>query len=320
MTEKKINILFNGILEEKNLSFNNGIISREYLVNPSYGNGSALTHSFDGLSIQYINTTFEKNLIFNDHSNSNIFELSLLLSGVKKMECSNFEMEIIQQEQECILLSTGGKPIKTTYFCNKLIKEIRIKMFYEFIKKHQLTNLISLIKEFNLTEKNFTFFNTSFSSKTSEIVSEILSNKESGVLKRLFLEGKTLELVSTLKRNNHLKKPPKSLIKKLYDVQKIILSNLNEPFSVKELAKHVLLNDTVLKKEYKRVFNTTISEYSLKIRMKKAKELLSHTNKPIYEISDMVGYKNPTHFSAAFKKYSNQTPKEYRKMDLLKSN
>ena len=314
MTEKKINILFNGILEEKDLSFKESIISRKYKVNPTYGIGSVLIHSFDGLSIQYINTTFEDNYTFNDNSNSNIFELSLLLSGEKKMEYSNFDFEIIQQEQECILLSTEGKTIYTTYFRDTLIREIRIKMFDEFIKKHQLMNLISHIKDFNLNEKNCNFFATSFSTKTNEIISEILSDTGSGILKRLFLEGKTLELVSTLKQSNNLRKTPQSLIKKLYDVKKIILSNLNEPFSIKELAKQVLLNDTVLKKEYKRVFNTTISEYSLQIRMNKAKELLSHTNKPIYEISDMVGYKNPTHFSAAFKKYSKQTPKQFRSL------
>ncbi|CAM1370044.1 helix-turn-helix transcriptional regulator [Tenacibaculum xiamenense] len=314
MANKKINLLFNGILQEQYHSSNCGILSRKYSVNPLYGNGSAITYSFDGLYIEYLNTTFHDDFVFNEQSSTNTLELSLLLSGEKTMECENMNMEIVQQEQECFLFSSDGKSINTTYFRDTLIKEIKIRMYYEFIKKHQLIDLITHIQQFHLREKECNFFATSFSSKTDEIASEILSDTRSGILKRLFLEGKTLELVSTLKQKNAIGRSPQSLIKKLYDVKKIILSNLNEPFSVKELAKKVLLNDTVLKKEYKRVFNTTISEYSLQVRMDKAKELLSHTNKPIYEISDMVGYKNPTHFSAAFKKHSKQTPKQFRSL------
>ncbi|SEB44445.1 AraC-type DNA-binding protein [Tenacibaculum sp. MAR_2009_124] len=312
MANKKINLLFNGILQEQYHSSNCGIISRKYNVNPLYGNGSAITYSFDGLYIEYLNTTFHEDYIFNDSSSTNTLELSLLLSGEKMMECGNMNMEMVQQDQECFLFSSSGKSINTTYFKNNLIKEIRIRMYYEFIKKHQLIDLISHIRKFDLNEKDCNFFATTFSSKTNEILTDILSDTRSGILKRLFLEGKTLELVSTLKQRKAIGRSPQSLIKKLYDVKKIILSNLNEPFSVKELARKVLLNDTVLKKEYKRVFNTSISEYSLYVRMNKAKELLSHTNKPIYEISDMVGYKNPTHFSAAFKKHSKQTPKQFR--------
>ena len=46
--------------------------------------------------------------------------------------------------------------------------------------------------------------------------------------------------------------------------------------------------------------------------MKKAKELLKMTQLPIYEIAEEVGYKNATHFSAAFKRSYKESPKEYR--------
>ena len=46
--------------------------------------------------------------------------------------------------------------------------------------------------------------------------------------------------------------------------------------------------------------------------MEKAVQLLNLSNKPIYEISDLVGYKNPTHFSAAFKRNFGCTPRQFR--------
>ena len=44
----------------------------------------------------------------------------------------------------------------------------------------------------------------------------------------------------------------------------------------------------------------------------KAKKLLEYSQKPIYEISEIVGYKNATHFTAAFKKQEGTTPKKFR--------
>lgn len=46
--------------------------------------------------------------------------------------------------------------------------------------------------------------------------------------------------------------------------------------------------------------------------MTKAKDLLRGTQMPIYQIAEDVGYKNATHFSAAFKKYYGELPKQYR--------
>ncbi|WP_440881047.1 helix-turn-helix transcriptional regulator [Tenacibaculum sp. C7A-26P2] len=313
MVEKQ-RLHLNDVFEEQHHSFNSnsGIVSKKCNMNPKYGRGSITSYCFDGLQIEYINMTFNEDYAFYESSNINTLELCLLLSGEKKLKNSTINLDIIQQEQECLLFSSYEQKLKNIYLKNTYIKEFRIKMYYEFIKKHQLINLINYAKQLDLNMKNNNFFIASTSSKSYQIIEEILLDKSIGIFKKLFFEAKILELVSTLRNRKSIGSSPQSLITKLYDVKKIILSNLNEPFSVKELAKKVLLNDTILKKEYKRVFNTTISEFSLKVRMNKAKELLSHTNKPIYEISDIVGYKNPTHFSAAFKKYIKKTPKQYR--------
>ena len=133
----------------------------------------------------------------------------------------------------------------------------------------------------------------------------------------MFLESKTLELVAIQLDS---KNEPKSntiqqtdnQVKKLYKVQHLISADLSVQYSIQELAREVGLNDFILKKEFKRVFNQTIFEYASFRRMEKAKQLLLHSPKPIYEISELVGYKNSTHFSAAFKKIEKITPKKYR--------
>ena len=107
-----------------------------------------------------------------------------------------------------------------------------------------------------------------------------------------------------------------NLVKKVYQVQAIIGADLTVQYSIHQLARQVGMNDFILKKEFKRVFGKTIFEYTIHERMKKAKKLLIHTKKPIYEISELVGYKNSTHFTAAFKKMNKLTPKKFRKLEV----
>ncbi|WP_438825867.1 helix-turn-helix domain-containing protein [Neobacillus drentensis] len=47
-------------------------------------------------------------------------------------------------------------------------------------------------------------------------------------------------------------------------------------------------------------------------RMKEAKRLLIETNKPIKEISILVGYQNANYFSRMFKELIGKSPREFR--------
>ena len=53
-------------------------------------------------------------------------------------------------------------------------------------------------------------------------------------------------------------------------------------------------------------------EYLTKIRMEKAKELLTTTEYSMKEICAMVGYADPNYFSRSFKKNVGVTPTEYK--------
>ena len=56
----------------------------------------------------------------------------------------------------------------------------------------------------------------------------------------------------------------------------------------------------------------TLSEYTIKVRMERACELLKKNKYSIGEIGRMVGYNASYYFSAVFKKYTGFTPTEYR--------
>ncbi|MGI6333948.1 MAG: DNA-binding response regulator [Saccharofermentanales bacterium] len=75
----------------------------------------------------------------------------------------------------------------------------------------------------------------------------------------------------------------------------------------------VRISPNYLSQFFKRITGENFSEYLLKVRMLKSKELLGDIKLNIKEISRMVGYTNPKNFTRAFKKYFGLAPAVYRK-------
>ncbi|WP_324607783.1 helix-turn-helix transcriptional regulator [Paenibacillus sp. IHBB 10380] len=55
-----------------------------------------------------------------------------------------------------------------------------------------------------------------------------------------------------------------------------------------------------------------LSEYILKMRMDKARQLLLNTSMKAYEVSEEIGYLDPAYFIKVFRKCFGMTPQEYR--------
>lgn len=83
--------------------------------------------------------------------------------------------------------------------------------------------------------------------------------------------------------------------------------------SLAEVAEHVGLNEKYFTNRFTKETGETFSSYVTALRMQKAKELLKTTTFKIYEISEMVGYRNVEHFNRVFKKLNGVTPAQFRK-------
>lgn len=77
------------------------------------------------------------------------------------------------------------------------------------------------------------------------------------------------------------------------------------------MPKLIGANEFTLKKGFKEVFGTTLFGMVADKRLQQAKEELLAGIKNIAEISYDAGYKNPTHFSAAFKRKFGVSPSAY---------
>lgn len=146
-------------------------------------------------------------------------------------------------------------------------------------------------------------------------VDEILSYAQNTGTDTIYLETllKTIfhylftELTSTapVKQLTPLKNKERE---RVLQAEQILREHIHDTITVAELAAAIGTNRHKLNRDFKRVYNETIFSYVTQLRMNEAKLMLTHKNMNVSEVADRVGYKNPQHFTAAFKKHFGYVP------------
>ncbi|AJH16215.1 helix-turn-helix transcriptional regulator [Myroides profundi] len=176
-----------------------------------------------------------------------------------------------------------------------------------------------LIPSINKTNNQLFQNNAVVNTEIKTVLTEIYNTNRTGVMKQLYLDVKSKELLLLqfeqyirLKSNKGLTKISLSDKQKLAEAKEHIEQNYQDPLSLSELALEVGLNDYKLKKGFKEVYNTTVFGYVYQLRMEYAHKLLRNTTIPIKEIAHYCGYEHVQHFTSAFKRMYQTTPAKYR--------
>ncbi len=97
-----------------------------------------------------------------------------------------------------------------------------------------------------------------------------------------------------------------------------IYTHIDAPISIRELARHNHTSPAHLQRIFKEVFETTIHQTIISIRLEKAANLLVvNRHSTISEIAQACGYSSLASFIEAFKKRFGMGPKEWREKGFL---
>ncbi|QRY53268.1 helix-turn-helix transcriptional regulator [Mycolicibacterium septicum] len=88
--------------------------------------------------------------------------------------------------------------------------------------------------------------------------------------------------------------------------------SIDSTITLETLARQANMPVAVFITAFRAAFHTTPYQYLLDLRFERAKSLLRHTSSTIAEISVMVGFSRPSHFSAAFRRRVGVSPRVYR--------
>lgn len=100
------------------------------------------------------------------------------------------------------------------------------------------------------------------------------------------------------------------------EVRKYIEQSYAKDISLEAAAERIHMHPLYVSRMFKKEIGVNFIDYLTEVRVGKAKEMLGQFQFKVYEISELVGYGDPKHFSKVFKKSVGVTPKEYRKLVL----
>ncbi|WP_417359239.1 helix-turn-helix domain-containing protein [Galbibacter sp.] len=283
----------------------------EYIIKKQFGKGRISLFNYQGLELQFSQFELLRDLVCYIEQEQQFLELSFMIEGEKIISMRG-SADIIHESQEAYTVQNTQFKGYVRISGSRPFREFRIRLSKSYLQSRGCYPL-PIFKSFNHSGVIHTISN--------EILEVLMSFELSSLSKlsgRLYAEAKIMELLAlevgiyekgkvVVKGNSQDK-----LLKKLYNVRQLMLSNLDRNLSIREISREMAINEYLLKKEFKRVFGYSINEFYAKEKMSKAKELLKSTQLPIYEIAGEIGYKNATHFSAAFKRFYGDTPKNFR--------
>lgn len=99
--------------------------------------------------------------------------------------------------------------------------------------------------------------------------------------------------------------------------KKILAHSLNAKLLIADVAEQCAMSRSHFSRAFKRATGMSPQEWSLDLRIRRAKELLRDQALPISSISLECGFADQSHFSRMFSKLVGTTPKRWRQLNAL---
>jgi AraC-like DNA-binding protein len=144
------------------------------------------------------------------------------------------------------------------------------------------------------------------------------------VASRYLIFGKSIELLALtfelLLTRSHESKNKVRIYQydQIVKAKNYLISNWQNPPSIKALSQYMGMCPTKAKMLFKQVYGYPPHQYFKKKKLEMAYQLIRETDYDMSEIGQKLGYKNLSHFSADFKKHYGILPKKYS-MEMDKS-
>ncbi|MDZ7960271.1 MAG: AraC family transcriptional regulator [Aulosira sp. DedQUE10] len=278
-----------------------------------------------GLCISIHKQEFIDDLVWiKDSLNDYQFGLSFFLSGKVRIERHGLTDETDEavgkyySECNCDIKETEWWKAGEKY--SRIYLKIEPQEFFRSFGEEELEQIPISLRQALIGDKvQPCYYQGKITRQMRRVLREILQCPYQGLIKRMYLETKAVELITLHFQqfqeqdvhDHSLSAKNLSDIEKIYQAKEILLSNLENPPSLIELARQVGLNDFKLKCGFRQVFGTSAFKYLHDYRLEKAKQLLVSGEMNVAEVAFRVGFDSRSYFALAFRKKFGLNPKQY---------
>jgi len=315
--------------KDKSLLFTNDYVAEDFngdklaensiVLDLPFGKAEMKQWYFTGIRMAYSQWSYNKTAETEWKGALDVVTMYFNLSGRCSIHPAGMDKPINFEDETCnMFYASGGTALvknsqeKTTAFMIQFTRDAFVRLTRD--SNTVLTNFATKVaagKQARISETNLLL-----DINTSLIIKSILQCDYPDDLKKMFLLSKTIELLVLQAKSFALALNTKdTFVKNEYDKQRItfvkeVLSkNIQRPPTLSELATIAGINEYKLKKGFKEMFGNTVFGYLSDLRLYHARDELVKKEKRVTEIAYELGYSSVQHFSAAFKKKFEISPR-----------
>nr|WP_295927643.1 AraC family transcriptional regulator [uncultured Dyadobacter sp.] len=276
---------------------------------------------FPGMHIMNLHWEVDRDVRIVESSRTDTVNINFQMSGRMNTRFDGIASELTMEPRRHNLVFSpeGG-------FQNSVQAGEQVEMFHISMDRNYFSDLIGCEDHWSekvqgnlMKDSPFTGSRTNLevTPYMHTLIRDIKLSQRAGAMRNLLVQSKVLELLAL--QLGQMQESPSSAhslslaeIERLHELKIFIESHFLEAFSLSSLSRLCLLNEFKLKKGFKELFGTTVFAYLRKLRMDFAAKLLLDSLKSIEDISEILGYEHPQHFSTAFKRHHGSSPSNFR--------
>jgi AraC-like DNA-binding protein len=287
--------------------------------------GEQIINLHDGLNLSILNGQLQQDLhLKRQHESSFPFVSKFFLSGCSRV-CTVNVPKIANEYEEvagchyfyCLPELTEVEQWQAKEPIQVVMIAADLDYFEQFGQEHSIlpSSIKRLIESNSVQPFHHSLGQTSPS--MVQVLRQMLDCPYQGFVRKLFLEGKALELLALQFAQWTEWQPCANPLKadeidRLHVASQILIQRVSNPPSLMELARQVGLNDRKLKQGFLQVFGTTVFGYLHDYRLERSQQLLATGETSVTEAAHAVGYASLPSFSKAFRKKFGSSPVAYR--------
>ncbi|MFR5135463.1 MAG: helix-turn-helix domain-containing protein [Acutalibacter sp.] len=248
---------------------------------------------------------------------ANILLLNFCLNGRCEVDLDNGQFAFLSQE----VMALGTQQVTEPYrYPSSVYEGVELFLDLDTLEQEPYClfleagiDLATLIRHFQAAQK---LYLAQAPAAIQGILSELWALRDTEDIWRMKLGSARLLL--ELERQPYVPHPriryfTLSQVAIAKEVHSILLSDLSQNHTARELAERFQIGETSLKNYFRGVFGENLSVWLRKARMRRAAELLRDTELRVAEIAAQVGYENQSKFAAVFARQFGCSPLEYRR-------
>ncbi|MEM9896701.1 MAG: AraC family transcriptional regulator [Bacteroidota bacterium] len=292
---------------------------KEYVADHKKIKGAYKEIFFNGVQIGFGDFHLSKSTLIHLYSQTDVVTMHFAFSGKDQLYSRSENKQIDFEANQHNLIYNHDFKEAINWNRNELLQIFRINLWPSFLGKYLPKDVVFDSFRNDIARKQpsvLTQHNYPITPQMLGLIKQIIACDRVGSFKRMYLESHVIELLMLQLEQiaNHdcevFCVNKKHHEEKLHAVKDILSKNLVGPFTLNDLALRVGTNEFTLKKGFKELFGTTVFGFWRDLKMQRAQELLAEGLLNIAEISSLIGFKNPQHFSTAFKRYFGYSPSQ----------